>query len=42
MGKVFFTTGGAEANENAIKLARFYTGKQKIISRYRSYHGALC
>lgn len=40
MGKVFFTTGGAEANENAIKLARFYTGKQKIISRYRSYHGA--
>jgi taurine--2-oxoglutarate transaminase len=40
MGKVFFTTGGSEANENAIKLARFYTGKQKIISRYRSYHGA--
>jgi taurine--2-oxoglutarate transaminase len=40
MGKVFFTTSGAEANENAIKFARFYTGKHKIISRYRSYHGA--
>lgn len=36
----FFTLGGAEANENAIKAARMYTGKQKIISRYRSYHGA--
>jgi taurine---2-oxoglutarate transaminase len=36
----FFTNGGAEANENAIKLARFYTGRQKIIARYRSYHGA--
>src|SRR5208337_3213660 len=32
--------GGAEANENAIKLARFYTGRHKIIARYRSYHGA--
>jgi len=40
MGKVFFTLGGAEANENAIKFARLYTGRQKIISRYRSYHGA--
>jgi taurine---2-oxoglutarate transaminase len=36
----FFTNGGAEANENAIKLARWYTGRHKIISRYRSYHGA--
>ena len=36
----FFTNGGAEANENAIKLARFYTGRHKIIARYRSYHGA--
>ncbi len=36
----FFTLGGAEANENAIKMARFFTGKHKIISRYRSYHGA--
>jgi taurine--2-oxoglutarate transaminase len=36
----FFTNGGAEANENAIKLARLYTGRNKIIARYRSYHGA--
>jgi len=36
----FFTNGGAEANENAIKLARWYTGRNKIIARYRSYHGA--
>src|SRR5881398_2997246 len=36
----FFTNGGAEANENAIKLARWYTGRHKIIARYRSYHGA--
>jgi len=36
----FFTNGGAEANENAIKLARLYTGRHKILARYRSYHGA--
>lgn len=36
----FFTLGGAEANENALKLARFYTGRHKVITRYRSYHGA--
>jgi taurine--2-oxoglutarate transaminase len=36
----FFTLGGAEANENAIKLARQSTGRFKILSRYRSYHGA--
>ena len=36
----FFTNGGAEANENAIKMARAYTGRHKIIARYRSYHGA--
>jgi taurine---2-oxoglutarate transaminase len=36
----FFTNGGAEATENAIKVARFFTGRHKIISRYRSYHGA--
>ncbi len=36
----FFTNGGTEANENAIKLARWYTGRHKIIVRYRSYHGA--
>jgi taurine--2-oxoglutarate transaminase len=40
LDKFFFTLGGAEANENAIKLARGYTGRQKIITRYRSYHGA--
>lgn len=38
--KVFFTLGGAEATENAIKMARMYTGKHKLVSRYRSYHGA--
>ena len=37
--KVFFTNGGADANENAIRLARLHTGRDKIISRYRSYHG---
>jgi taurine---2-oxoglutarate transaminase len=36
----FFTNGGAEANENAIKLARWHTGRHKIVTRYRSYHGA--
>src|SRR5437773_3196763 len=40
LSMTFFTNGGAEANENAIKLARWYTGRQKIIARYRSYHGA--
>ncbi len=40
MGKVFFTNGGADANENAVKIARMYTGRQKIFSRYRSYHGS--
>ena len=36
----FFTNGGAEANENAVKIARFFTGRHKILARYRSYHGA--
>ena len=40
MGKVFFTLGGADANENAIKMARMYTGRRKVFSRYRSYHGS--
>jgi len=40
LGKTFFTLGGAEANENAIKFARLHTGRQKILTRYRSYHGA--
>jgi len=38
--KTFFTLGGAEAVENSIKVARIYTGRSKIISHYRSYHGA--
>ena len=38
--KSFFTLGGAEANENAIRIAKAYTGRQKILTRYRSYHGA--
>ena len=38
--KTFFTLGGAEANENAIKLARLYTGRHKIITKYRAFHGA--
>jgi len=40
LSKTFFSTSGTEAVEAAIKIARFYTGKQKVISRYRSYHGA--
>ena len=38
--KSFFTLGGAEANENAIRIARMVTGRHKIMARYRSYHGA--
>jgi taurine--2-oxoglutarate transaminase len=38
--KVFFTLGGAEATENALKIARMATGRHKLVSRYRSYHGA--
>jgi taurine--2-oxoglutarate transaminase len=37
---VFFTNGGAEANENAIRMARLHTGRHKILAAYRSYHGA--
>ena len=40
LSKTFFTLGGAEAVENALKLARMYTGRHKIITQYRSYHGA--
>jgi adenosylmethionine-8-amino-7-oxononanoate aminotransferase len=40
LDRFLFTLGGAEANENAIKLARAYTGRHKILARYRSYHGA--
>jgi taurine---2-oxoglutarate transaminase len=38
--KFFFTTSGTEANEAAIKIARMFTGKTKIVARYRSYHGS--
>lgn len=38
--KSFFTLGGADAIENAMKMARLYTGRQKVLTRYRSYHGA--
>ncbi|MBG0561061.1 aspartate aminotransferase family protein [Actinoplanes aureus] len=40
LNKVFFTNGGAEANENAIRLARLHTGRHKVLSTYRSYHGS--
>ncbi len=40
MAKVFFTNAGAEANENAVKMARMVTGRNKVFSRYRSYHGS--
>jgi taurine---2-oxoglutarate transaminase len=40
LSKFLYTLGGADANENAIKFARAYTGKSKILTRYRSYHGA--
>jgi taurine--2-oxoglutarate transaminase len=39
MEKVFFTNGGADANENAIRMARLHTGRSKVLSCYRSYHG---
>ncbi|WP_340538995.1 aspartate aminotransferase family protein [Nocardioides sp. GXZ039] len=39
MNKVFFTNGGADANENAIRMARLHTGRDKVLSTYRSYHG---
>ncbi|WP_448073275.1 aminotransferase class III-fold pyridoxal phosphate-dependent enzyme [Georgenia yuyongxinii] len=40
LNKVFFTNGGAEAVENAVRMARLHTGRQKVLSTYRSYHGA--
>ena len=39
VSKVFFTNAGADANENAIRMARLYTGRDKVLSAYRSYHG---
>ena len=40
MDKVFFTNGGAEATENALRMARLHTGRHKVLAAYRSYHGA--
>lgn len=40
LSKAFFTNGGTDAVENAMKMARLYTGRQKILTRYKSYHGA--
>jgi taurine--2-oxoglutarate transaminase len=40
LNAVFFTNGGADANENAIRMARLHTGRHKILAAYRSYHGA--
>lgn len=37
--KVFFTNGGADANEHAVRMARLHTGRRKVLTRYRSYHG---
>ena len=40
LNKVFFTNGGAEATENALRMARLHTGRHKVMAAYRSYHGA--
>ncbi|MBB3664498.1 taurine--2-oxoglutarate transaminase [Prauserella sediminis] len=40
LDQVFFTNGGADANEHAVRMARLYTGRHKVLSTYRSYHGA--
>lgn len=40
LNKVFFTSGGAEANENAVRMAKLHTGRGKVLSAYRSYHGS--
>lgn len=40
LDKVFFTNGGAEANEHALRMARVHTGRHKVLAAYRSYHGA--
>ncbi|MGC0367246.1 taurine--2-oxoglutarate transaminase [Rhodococcus sp. 27YEA15] len=39
LNRVFFTNGGADANEHAVRMARLHTGRYKVLSRYRSYHG---
>jgi taurine---2-oxoglutarate transaminase len=40
LDRVFFTNGGADANENAVRMARLHTGRHKVLATYRSYHGA--
>ena len=40
LSRVFFTNGGAEATENALRMARLHTGRHKVLAAYRSYHGA--
>ncbi len=40
LDKVFFTNGGADANEHAVRMARLHTGRSKVLAAYRSYHGA--
>ncbi len=40
LNRVFFTNGGAEATENAMRMARLHTGRHKVLAAYRSYHGA--
>jgi taurine--2-oxoglutarate transaminase len=40
LNRVFFTNGGAEANENAVRMAKLHTGRPKVLAAYRSYHGA--
>lgn len=40
LNKIFFTNGGAEANENALRMARLHTGRHKVLAAYRSYHGS--
>jgi taurine--2-oxoglutarate transaminase len=39
LNKIFFTNGGADANEHAVRMARLHTGRHKVLSAYRSYHG---
>ncbi|MGW2663777.1 aminotransferase class III-fold pyridoxal phosphate-dependent enzyme [Nocardia tengchongensis] len=39
LNRIFFTNGGADANEHAVRMARLHTGRYKVLSRYRSYHG---
>ncbi len=39
LNRIFFTNGGADANEHAVRMARLHTGRHKVLARYRSYHG---